>query len=282
MMKYHANQNKLGFTLIELLVVIAIIAILAAILFPVFAQARDKARATACMSNMKQMGIATMQYVQDYDELMYGTDEMTEFPGWIYPYVKAKMSFQCPSDNFTITFPNYVPISYAVNSNLAAVHARKFTAPVVTVLYFESSGQGGDPSINPCLISGIPGNPCKIAQACNFGNSNNACAKDTWLETGPLGGTCGDGGLPGQDRCNMHMASGQKSFWDPAHPLGWHNEGSNFTFLDGHAKWMKGTNVSVGNMNTSCADTCSDSGVTWWCNGTTTAAKAGGVTFSYL
>ena len=62
-------RNRRGFTLIELLVVIAIIAILAAILFPVFAQAREKARQTTCLSNMKQMGTAIMMYVQDYDEV---------------------------------------------------------------------------------------------------------------------------------------------------------------------------------------------------------------------
>lgn len=62
------SQAQRGFTLIELLVVIAIIAILAAILFPVFAQAREKARQTSCLSNLKQMGLATLMYVQDYDE----------------------------------------------------------------------------------------------------------------------------------------------------------------------------------------------------------------------
>jgi prepilin-type N-terminal cleavage/methylation domain-containing protein/prepilin-type processing-associated H-X9-DG protein len=66
-----AKNAQKGFTLIELLVVIAIIAILAAILFPVFAKARDKARATACLSNLKQLGLATMQYQQDYDEKFY-------------------------------------------------------------------------------------------------------------------------------------------------------------------------------------------------------------------
>ena len=82
-----------GFTLIELLVVIAIIAILAAILFPVFAQAREKARQIACISNEKQMGIAVMQYTQDYDEsfpmLQYQTPK--SYFGWqncIYPYIK--------------------------------------------------------------------------------------------------------------------------------------------------------------------------------------------------
>src|SRR5256885_15549422 len=63
-------MKKRGFTLIELLVVIAIIAILAAILFPVFAQAREKARQAACMSNLRQIGLAFAQYVQDYDERM--------------------------------------------------------------------------------------------------------------------------------------------------------------------------------------------------------------------
>src|SRR5712691_10099502 len=69
MMKKSARQC--AFTLIELLVVIAIIAILAAILFPVFAQARDKARQTACLSNCKQIGTAIMMYIQDYDETFY-------------------------------------------------------------------------------------------------------------------------------------------------------------------------------------------------------------------
>jgi len=62
------NTTKRGFTLIELLVVIAIIAILAAILFPVFAKVREKARQTSCLSNEKQLGLAITQYVQDYDE----------------------------------------------------------------------------------------------------------------------------------------------------------------------------------------------------------------------
>ena len=73
-------RKRAGFTLIELLVVIAIIAILAAILFPVFAQAREKARMTACLSNMKQIGTSLMMYVQDYDET-YTVDAWNVFAG---------------------------------------------------------------------------------------------------------------------------------------------------------------------------------------------------------
>ncbi len=104
-----------GFTLIELLVVIAIIAILAAILFPVFAQARDKARQTACLSNMKQIGTAMLIYSQDFDEAMmshyYGVfdEDNTHGPGspdqsyqWmdaVQPYAKTTAIFTCPSQD---------------------------------------------------------------------------------------------------------------------------------------------------------------------------------------
>src|ERR1051326_5958910 len=81
------NHSTKAFTLIELLVVIAIIAILAAILFPVFAQAREKARQTSCLSNEKQLGLAVMQYLQDYDELLpTGTAEYCwQDPNGQYP-----------------------------------------------------------------------------------------------------------------------------------------------------------------------------------------------------
>jgi prepilin-type N-terminal cleavage/methylation domain-containing protein/prepilin-type processing-associated H-X9-DG protein len=98
-----AHAYSRAFTLIELLVVIAIIAILAAILFPVFAQARDKARQAACLSNQRQIGLAAMQYTQDYDETMPHLYYVKNSPSSVHwmdmlqPYVKSEDIFSCPS-----------------------------------------------------------------------------------------------------------------------------------------------------------------------------------------
>lgn len=97
------NLNS-GFTLIELLVVIAIIAILAAILFPVFARARENARRASCQSNLKQIGLGIMQYIQDYDERMpfYNTGNAETGAFWmdtIQPYIKSYQLLKCPSDS---------------------------------------------------------------------------------------------------------------------------------------------------------------------------------------
>src|SRR5579859_3158837 len=118
-------SRRSAFTLIELLVVIAIIAILAAILFPVFAQAREKARTISCLSNTKQIGLAAMMYVQDYDETYFSAP----WPGdcadggywagatagqptehWavlLYPYVKNAQLFKCPSFNGATYIASY-------------------------------------------------------------------------------------------------------------------------------------------------------------------------------
>ncbi len=91
-------SGRRGFTLIELLVVIAIIAILAAILFPVFARAREKARQSSCLSNIKQIGLAVMSYCQDYDEMYpYYNQYGAYWPGRLVPYIKNTQIFACPS-----------------------------------------------------------------------------------------------------------------------------------------------------------------------------------------
>lgn len=107
--KIIATRGRKGFTLIELLVVIAIIAILAAILFPVFARARENARRSSCASNLKQIGLAVMQYTQDYDERMpsgrmeegYTGTKLYIGPNWeniLQPYAKSYQVFRCPSN----------------------------------------------------------------------------------------------------------------------------------------------------------------------------------------
>lgn len=115
------RKSQHGFTLIELLVVIAIIAILAAILFPVFARARENARRTSCMSNVKQISLGIIQYTQDYDEKMpihYGPAGGALFWGnAIFPYVKSNQIFFCPSaTNMSTSSPISVSnISYGYN-----------------------------------------------------------------------------------------------------------------------------------------------------------------------
>src|ERR1700733_4110825 len=91
-----SHSSRRAVTLIELLVVIAIIAILAAILFPVFAQAREKARAISCLSNVKQAGLALAMYAQDYDETTPKLGAGTEWWTQLYPYVKNVDVFYCP------------------------------------------------------------------------------------------------------------------------------------------------------------------------------------------
>lgn len=168
MLSTTTSRVKKGFTLIELLVVIAIIALLAAILFPVFARARENARRSSCQSNLKQVGLGFMQYAQDYDEAM---PQPISFPSsggvwecWqsrLAPYIKSSQVFQCPSDsNKTASHGSYWPnggafhssygynrnfgvssgSTYSSGQNAAGARLSVITHPTKTVLATDTGG----------------------------------------------------------------------------------------------------------------------------------------------
>jgi len=207
-----------GFTLIELLVVIAIIAILAAILFPVFAKAREKARQTSCLSNIKEIGLAFLMYAQDYDEKMpagigYWTPYVTppsadrgDSPWYrnVYPYIKNGQVFVCPSykPGFTSAindwpqFPEVPYMGYGANMRLNRYAMAEIEEPAN--LYMLSDDNNSYVYLYPSI---------------------------TALST--------------------------SYDWDSQLPSSTarHNDGNNFCFADGHAKWLswasldKDTNV---------------------------------------
>jgi prepilin-type N-terminal cleavage/methylation domain-containing protein/prepilin-type processing-associated H-X9-DG protein len=173
-----------GFTLIELLVVIAIIAILAAILFPVFAQAREKARQTTCLSNSKQMSVAIMQYTQDYDERLPWAQQGNG-GAWnllIYPYVKNDAVYRCPSDGNPLSpagtggkrisyLPNYAVLSANTFAPLPmAVFDRPADIIALTEMY---TGTGAankqgyhlyDSNLDPRTVTDILADPAVTAR----------------------------------------------------------------------------------------------------------------------
>ncbi|HEX5323559.1 MAG TPA: DUF1559 domain-containing protein [Capsulimonadaceae bacterium] len=156
----NTSRSLTGFTLIELLVVIAIIAILAAILFPVFAQAREKARAITCVSNEKQIGLACMMYTQDYDEVYpLSWDEGGSWVNAVDPYIKSagvsawaltshNTVWQCPDDTTGDT------VSYSANPMLLGGGAPDWGFPIVP-----SATLGKVNAPSDCVLAGesIPG-----------------------------------------------------------------------------------------------------------------------------
>ena len=142
------NKVKKGFTLIELLVVIAIIAILAAILFPVFARARENARRASCQSNEKQIALGFKQYIQDYDE-KYPTigpnstnGILGNAGGWadsLQSYLKSSQIFQCPSETNPYVSTNPEQVDYGFNATVAGNSEATFNNSSNTVLQFEGN-----------------------------------------------------------------------------------------------------------------------------------------------
>ena len=203
--------------------VIAIIAILAAILFPVFAKAREKARQASCQSNEKQLGLGFLQYIQDNDEAFPGLrTNLGNAAGWaadIYPYVKSTGVYKCPDHSTPATAPQ-VPISYSFNMMLGSFnsfghggsHAIPLTlaainTPVLTALLAEQSGDPADPT--------------------NTTENNSGSFNKFYYE--------GAGAI------------GQPPFYTnlPATSAR-HTDGANWLACDGHVKYLKPGVVSLG------------------------------------
>jgi prepilin-type N-terminal cleavage/methylation domain-containing protein/prepilin-type processing-associated H-X9-DG protein len=301
-----------GFTLIELLVVIAIIAILAAILFPVFAKAREKARQITCASNLKQLGLGIAMYIQDYDEnLPSGNDNVPATPtadvnGWaaqIMPYLKSNGILHCPDDAtqpYTSTAApagaaatlepvgtQFVPISYGINSNLFGSKDSSFTSVDLTVECFEVSNAWGDPSVG--VDDGGPS-----------GNGIPEAAVDTPVgattaATPPVGNLSGgiDGTLDGATNVPEYETGYLNGSTNAVSPPpgydqsfaggGLHTGASNFLFADSHVKWTQPSSIYAGANNTNTANpgNCSvGSGVNLYAANTTCAATAFAGTFS--
>jgi prepilin-type N-terminal cleavage/methylation domain-containing protein/prepilin-type processing-associated H-X9-DG protein len=203
-------NNRKAFTLIELLVVIAIIAILAAILFPVFAQAREKARAITCVSNMNQIMLGIMQYEQDNDEMspyvytLGGGNTQQSWAQHIYPYVKSNGVFKCMDDTYS-----------------RGTAATPLGGPPTPLSYSEDMMYGdwnGTHSFSNSADASItsPSNTIALTERWNgYHQIEEGWAQDNWCDDGEF----------------LQGAGG------PAAATG-HTGLSNYAFADGHCKAM--------------------------------------------
>lgn len=249
------NSLRAGFTLIELLVVIAIIAILASILFPVFAQAREKARQTSCLSNEKQIGLAIMQYVQDYDEtyplcyLAYPDGHGRDYTEWslaVNPYIKVG---KAGNGNGGINGGVWTCPSFPDTDQGEQYHVRQDL--FVGSWQFPSSWLG---ETTPGTLSMVnsPANKIMImeggmndnSKTNNPDNTNSAqfytdlwagWGSPTWPNGTPTVGGVDVDGIHGN--CDIQTGAGQGG-WQSCNlfPRYRHSGTSNFIFLDGHVK----------------------------------------------
>jgi prepilin-type N-terminal cleavage/methylation domain-containing protein/prepilin-type processing-associated H-X9-DG protein len=211
-----SNRKRDGFTLIELLVVIAIIAILAAILFPVFAKAREKARTSSCLSNCKQIGLAVIQYVQDYDEhFPYGPYNGGNGPAlgfMVNPYINNGQVWRCPSDSVSGGSVQTTP-----NAGTVA------TGAFMNVSYAYNIAWIGNTGLALAAVQ-APATGCMAWGA--WGGGSWVC---DWIGVSGAPNARGEG-YPTADGGNATTAQS-------------HAGGGNFLFVDGHAKWQASSNI---------------------------------------
>jgi prepilin-type N-terminal cleavage/methylation domain-containing protein/prepilin-type processing-associated H-X9-DG protein len=258
------DSRKRGFTLIELLVVIAIIAILAAILFPVFAKAREKARQISCDSNEKQLGLGLLQYTQDYDEKWPVGSITTALEnggtlsptvnytgaGWageIYSYTKSTGLYKCPDDstsNGTVGTVPATPVSYAYNSNFSnagsPITNASLSAPASTVVLAEAEGSASDVAQGDetnegtatpfTLNTGLSAAGNGLAITTDDSGTAQGASPLTTYYTGPVSGQWSTVPTAGYYTGTQGLHTGQ----------------SNYLLADGHVKSFSGQQVSGG------------------------------------
>jgi prepilin-type N-terminal cleavage/methylation domain-containing protein/prepilin-type processing-associated H-X9-DG protein len=272
----HYRTNPKGFTLIELLVVIAIISILAAILFPVFASAREKARQTSCLSNIKQLSLAFFEYSQDYDgtyvhvknldpassvvsDLTYSYDpNRSIWSGMLMPYMKANGILFCPSSNHDLLSPD--PATGAKFDGLSDQTVNDAQLSIGMNSAIDPVGTYG------CLVGlSMTGDP--TTQTLNASSACTSSAIESQFDTPSLTPIFADSVATDPDDTQyafnlgfvviaffMPDTSGGVSTRHGGQSTNPTNGGLNMGFLDGHAKWYN-VQSAIANIGAIVSDT---------------------------